>query len=251
MSNTMMTQATDIHESLRHLFEGVAGFDVRANANPAPLPEGDVLWIDQDETRVEAGTEGDEFRVIRVFDLSTGEQVNAGASMGMAWWAEQMGDWPFQPFARFSPNTYVANGKYLFVSGGSWVRILETDEFVSWHSARARFKEASRAERDAWLAEHSAAVAQVLPTWADPALTWLDLMGGDVDSIEFRRDIGTVAIEQVFSVEEGAFAAIDAPEIRITIETRDIGTFDARQAARVSADLAAAAAILSEVAIPR
>lgn len=245
-------QTTDIHESVRRLFDAGTGFDIREDGKAKRLEDGDPLWIDQTTSRFEPETTTeDDFFVVRAFRLSNMEQVNPGKQMGVAWWREQMGEFDFEFFGRSFPNCYVTNGEYLFVSGGLWVRVGKTTEFHAWSRIRDERVARSRIERDEWIAEHAKAVAAVQPLWADPNETVLDIAAGEVDSIEFRRELGEVVVEQMFEfqgAEADRFTPLDEPMIRVIGFTADHNVFTADQAAHISVDMVAAAAMLGAYA---
>ncbi|WP_270353255.1 hypothetical protein [Microbacterium testaceum] len=246
MSNNTVPQTANIHESLRHLFYADGDFDIRqADPVPALLPDGDALWIDQHEERFEkADAIGDNFYVIRVYDLRTGEQLNAGVKLGNDWWAEQMGEFDYAHFGRF-PNFYLVNEAHLFVSGGMWMTEDHPDadgmaRFTSTFSLRAW--EGRR--RQEWLDYHSDAIDAVRPSWADDDETWVDPDNGDI--VEFARTIGTVKIEQSFGVDDGILTPVGHAEIRIITGATDFGVVSSEDAARVGVDMVAAAALFGE-----
>ncbi|MCJ1708723.1 hypothetical protein [Microbacterium sp. VKM Ac-2923] len=237
-------QTTDIHETLRHLFYADGAFDIR-QADPAPalLPDGDALWIDQHEERYEkADAIGENFYVIRVYDLRTGEQLDAGKKLGNEWWAEQMGEFDYARFGRF-PNFYLVNEAHLFVSGGMW----QTEDhpnaegmarFVSTFSLRA---EENRRIQE-WLDYNSDAVNEVIPSWADVDETYVD--PDDAETVQFMRTIGTVRIEQSFGVEDGTFTPDGAAEVQVVASTNDYGILVGENIMDVGMDLIRAGQIL-------
>ncbi|KQR85193.1 hypothetical protein [Microbacterium sp. Leaf179] len=240
-----LPQITDIHESLRHLFYADGEFDIRqADTVPALLPEGDALWIDQDTPRIEKSEAiGDNFFVIRIFDLHTGEQLNDGVKLGIEWWKQQMGDYDYAHFGRMFPNTYVVNEGHLFVSGGMWTTEDHPDEegmgrFVSSFSVRAE-EYRRRAE---WLDYRADSVAAVQPAWARPDETWVDPDEGD--TIEFVRTVGTVKIEQAFHVNGDNFTPDSDAEVRVIAGATDYGIFAGTEIMDVGMDLIRAGQIL-------
>lgn len=254
MSNTMMTQTTDIHESLRHLFENVDGIDVgHGDATPRPLPEGDPLRVDLTEVRVVSRAEAGEsamqpFYVVRVYDIATGEQINRGRSLGLPWWQEEFHGHDFARFGWEHPNTYLVNGRHLFVSGGSWGVSYVTDDEIHFRFTPPLEQEtANRAElRDRWLTANAEAVAAVQPAWADPELSWVEIGWGpeaEPDSMEFSRKVGAVVIEQAADIDDGVLTLVGSPQIRVT--EQDYAMFeDVAVAARIGLDMIAAAAAL-------
>jgi len=257
MNTAIIAQDTEVHESLRHLvFEHDGPYDVREpNVMLAVLPEGDPFWFDQNTPRRAKPVEkGESFYMIAAYDLATGARMFEDTRAPEGWWAEQVGSFDYQIFGRLHPNTYVKNGAYLFVSGGLWVGIRTPDEdgeqdYVSWQASRSTVREESAARIAAWLVAKAEAIAAVQPAWADAALTWADVVDGDedddVDLIEFRRNVGTVVIEQTFNIDDGVFTPSCDPEVRVAIDTNDAGVFSADDAARVGSDLIRATQILN------
>lgn len=257
MNTAIIAQDTEVHESLRHLiFEHDGPYDVREQGVMlAVLPEGDPFWFDQNGTRrASLADKGESFYMIAAYDLVTGERMFEDTRAPEGWWAEQVGSFDYQIFGRLHPNTYVKNGAYLFVSGGLWVGVGTPDEggiqdYVSWQASHATVREENAARIDAWLQAKGEQIAAVQPEWADAALTWADVVDGDedddVDLIEFRRNVGTVVIEQTFSIDDDVFTPSCDPEVRVTININDASVFSADDAARVGPDLIRAAQILN------
>lgn len=244
-------KTTDVHESLRHLFETSESFDVSKGGAPRALPNGDALWIDQLESRFEPETmDQNDFFVIHVYRLADGKRVGemtrAGrpVALGVTWWREQMGGYNFQIFGRAQPNTYITNGEHLFVSGGLFVRVGDTQEFRAWSRIRDERKAQADAKRDAWIAAHTEAVAAVQPLWATPGASVLEFAGAEVDAIEFRRELGQVAIVQMFEWDGCAFSSLDEPSVWVMGDGVDNGVYSADQAAHIGVDMAAAAHLL-------
>lgn len=247
MSNTMMAQDVVIHESLRHLFDTSESFDIRNGGTPALLPEGDPLWVDQDAERFEESEGiGDNFFVIRVFDLATGEQLNRGVKLGTDWWRQQMGEFAYARFGRMMPNTYVVSGGILFISGGLWVcQDHPNEDGIGRFVSAASVRDADNRRRAEWLDEHAEVLDAVRPIWAADEEVWLDMIDeGDPDSIEFYRTVGTVRIEQAADVTGDEITLIGDPEIRVMHQ--DEPEFTPENAARIGVDLVAAAALFGE-----
>lgn len=95
--------------------------------------------------------------------------------------------------------------------------------------------------QEQWLRENAAAVAAVRPGWADTERTWADGYQGVVSLLVFERAIGTVGIEQSFSVDGDVIAALDPPVVRIEIETLDTNAVNHDDASQVGMDLVRAA----------
>lgn len=88
-----------------------------------------------------------------------------------------------------------------------------------------------------WLRENDARVAAAQPGWADKELTWVDFHMGEADMVVFERAIGTVRIEQSFSVSGDDIVAMGATLVRITAETPDTNTIAHDWASQVGVDL--------------
>lgn len=103
--------------------------------------------------------------------------------------------------------------------------------------------ESSAQLRDEWLRTYAAKVSAIMPAWADPELTWVDIVTGvaleDVDAIEFRRTIGSVTVGQLCYIDDGEFTLHGMPDVQLPLgfgESVSVST-----AMSLGADLVAAA----------
>ena len=103
----------------------------------------------------------------------------------------------------------------------------------------------ARVQKEQWSRENAAAVASVRPGWAEAERTWVDGYGGSVDLLVFERSIGTVKIEQSFSVQGNAIVALDPPVVRIAIDALDTDAVNHDDAAQVGMDLIRAAQMIN------
>jgi hypothetical protein len=100
-----------------------------------------------------------------------------------------------------------------------------------------------KVELSRWFAEHVESIAAVRPAWADPDLTWVDLLRVDgeedldPDMVEFRRNVGSVAIEQSCFIDHGVLTLQGEPQIRVVNSTDDHNVFSIESAEEIAPDM--------------
>lgn len=218
--NTTVPQTTDIHETLRHLFgtPGEGDFHIRAaDVIPAPLPEGDPLWIDQDDMVLQAEDKYDNATLMRIVDLKSGASIHQEHTEPHQWMSDNHPEFNYLPYARKLPNTYVVTDEHLIVFGGLWqVRGEVTEDgYADWYSCPAENAKVAHLEAE-WLAAHADAIAAAQPHWADSNFTEVDFTDEyEPEAMMFSRRFGDVAIEQAYYVDGDNITPADVAQILI------------------------------------